>query len=690
MEANNKVTFFNLYNHGFIRVAVCIPEVKVADTLFNTTRAITLVKEAAEHNAVFALFPELGITAYSNEDLFHQDALLHSVPDALAKILDATKDLNIISVIGAPLRIDFRLFNCGIVICQGRILGIAVKSYLPNYREFYEKRQFSPAEDAHSKTIDLCGQENIPIGADIFFEVKNIHNFQFFIEICEDVWVPIPPSSYAAMAGATVIGNLSASNITVGKSEYRHSLAASQSARCISAYLYAAAGPGESTTDLSWDGHAMIYENGTFLSESERFSKKSQIMYADIDLDRLTQDRMRMNSFGQNARAHKEHLLKFRKISFSVSLPSEQRILLEREYPRFPYIPADPAKRDQRCYEAYNIQVQGLAQRLTSSGTQNVVIGVSGGLDSTQALIVSARTMDLLNLPRNHVKAYTMPGFATTEKTYNNARRLMMAIGVESNELDIKPSCVQMLKDIGHPFARGEKLYDITFENIQAGERASHLFRIANMRNALVVGTGDLSELALGWCTYGVGDHMSHYNVNASVPKTFIQHLIRWVAQSSQFSEETSKILVDILETEISPELIPGKNGDQPAQKTESFIGPYELQDFNNFYITRFGYLPTKVAFMAYCAWRDKNRGQWPDVPDGKRNQYAIGEIKHWLTVYLYRFFKLTQYKRSCVPNGPKVGSGGSLSPRGDYRAPSDSEATVWMENANNIPENDD
>jgi NAD+ synthase (glutamine-hydrolysing) len=690
MEAMDERTFFNLYNHGFIRVAVCIPEVKVADTLFNTASTITLVKEAAEHNAVFALFPELGITAYSNEDLFHQDALLKSVADALAKILEATKDLNIISVIGAPLRVDFRLFNCGIVMYRGRILGIAVKSYLPNYREFYEKRQFSPAEDAQSKTVDLCGQENIPFGADIIFEVKNIHNFQFFIEICEDVWVPIPPSSHAAMAGATVIGNLSASNITVGKSDYRHSLAASQSARCISAYLYAAAGPGESTTDLAWDGHAMIYENGTFLSESERFSQKSQIMYADIDLDRLAQDRMRMNSFGQNARAHKEHLQRFRKVPFSVPLPREQRIVLEREYPRFPYIPADPGKRDQRCYEAYNIQVQGLAQRLKSSGTQNVVIGVSGGLDSTQALIVSARTMDLLNLPRSHVKAYTMPGFATTDKTYNNALKLMKAIGVEANELDIKPSCMQMMKDIGHPFANGKKLYDITFENIQAGERASHLFRIANMRNALVVGTGDLSELALGWCTYGVGDHMSHYNVNASVPKTFIQHLIRWVAQSSQFSEETSKVLLDILETEISPELIPGKNGDQPSQKTESFIGPYELQDFNNFYITRFGYLPTKVAFMAYCAWRDNTKGQWPNIPDGKRNQYTIGEIKHWLTVYLHRFFKLSQYKRSCVPNGPKVGSGGSLSPRGDYRAPSDSEATVWLENAKNIPQNDD
>lgn len=690
MEERDDQTFFNLYHHGFIRVAVCIPEVRVADTTFNTDSTVKLVKQASENNVVFAIFPELGISAYSNEDLFQQEALIKSVIQALSEILETTKDLNIISVIGAPLRVDFRLFNCGIVIYRGRILGIAVKSYLPNYREFYEKRQFSPAEDAQSKLIDICGQENIPFGSDILFEVKNIQNFKFFIEICEDVWVPIPPSSHAAMAGATVIGNLSASNITVGKSEYRHSLAASQSARCISAYLYAAAGPGESTTDLAWDGHAIIYENGNLLAESERFSQKSQIVYADVDLDRLAQDRMRMNSFGQNARAHKEQLQKFRKISFPVSFPAEQRILLEREYPRFPYIPSDPGKRDQRCYEAYNIQVQGLAQRLKSSGTQNVVIGVSGGLDSTQTLIVAARTMDLLNLPRSHVKAYTMPGFATTDKTYNNAMELMKAIGVEANEIDIKPSCMQMLKDIGHPFAAGEKLYDITFENIQAGERTSHLFRIANMRNALVVGTGDLSELALGWCTYGVGDHMSHYNVNASVPKTLIQHLIRWVAQSSQFSKEVCEILLDILETEISPELIPGKDGDQPAQKTESFIGPYELQDFNNFYITRFGYLPTKVAFMAYCAWRDRTKGQWPNVPEEKRNQYTIGEIKQWLTVYLYRFFKLSQYKRSCIPNGPKVGSGGSLSPRGDYRAPSDSEATVWLDNAKNIPENDD
>ncbi|MGA2332153.1 MAG: NAD(+) synthase [Syntrophales bacterium] len=689
MESSEERQYFNLYNHGFARVAVCVPELKVADVPFNVASTIKLVKQASANNAILALFPELGISAYSNEDLFHQDALLTSVRDGLKKILHATRELNTILVIGAPLRVDYRLFNCGIVLYRGRILGIAVKSYLPNYREFYEGRQFSPAEGARSKVIDICGQENVPFGADVLFDVKNINNFTFFIEICEDVWVPIPPSSYAAMAGATVIGNLSASNITVGKSDYRQSLAANQSARCISAYLYAAAGPGESTTDLAWDGHAMIYENGNPLAESERFSWQSQLIYGDVDLDRLAQDRMRMNSFGQNASTHREKLEKFRKVSFTVT-PIEKRILLDREYPRFPYIPADPEKRDQRCYEAYNIQVHGLAQRLKSSEIENVVIGISGGLDSTHALIVAARTMDLLGLPRSNVKAYTMPGFATSEKTYTNALRLMKAIGVEANEIDIKPSCMQMLRDVGHPFAEGKKLYDITFENIQAGDRTSHLFRIANMKKALVIGTGDLSELALGWCTYGVGDHMSHYSVNASVPKTFIQHLIRWVAHSSLFEQETSEVLLDILETEISPELIPGIDSDQPAQKTESVIGPYDLQDFNNFFITRFGYLPTKVAFMAYCTWRDKTRGQWPDVPKKKRNQYTIHEIKQWLTIYLHRFFKLSQYKRSCIPNGPKVGSGGSLSPRGDYRAPSDSEATVWLENAKEIPERDD
>lgn len=677
--------FFNLYNHGFVKVAICTPETRVADTTFNAESTVKLAKEAAENNAVFALFPELGISAYSNEDLFHQDALLQSVLDSIDYIIDATKDLNLIMVVGAPLQVDSLLFNCGIVLYRGDILGVAVKSYLPNYREFYEGRQFSPAEEAISETIDLCGQKKIPFGANIIFDVENIKHFKFYIEICEDVWVPVPPSGFAAMAGATVVGNLSASNVIIGKSEYRKSLASSQSARCISAYLYSAAGTGESTTDLAWDGHAMVYENGDLLSESKRFSQEPQIIYADLDLDRLVQDRMRMTSFGRNARTHKDILSGFRKVSFSIETPGG-RILLTREYPRFPYVPSDPAKRDQLCFEAYNIQVQGLVKRLKSSDIQNVVIGISGGLDSTHALIVAARTMDLLNLPRSNIKAYTMPGFATTNKTYTNAVSLMKALGVEANEIDIKDSCMRMFKNIGHTYAEGKEVYDITFENVQAGERASHLFRIANLRDALVIGTGDLSELALGWCTYGVGDHMSHYNVNGSVPKTLIQYLIRWVANTVQFNQETSGILLDILETEITPELIPGKD----TQKTESEIGPYELQDFNIFYTTRFGYLPIKIAFLAYCAWKDKEKGHWPDVPEQRRNEYTLGEIKHWLKIYLFRFFKISQFKRSCAPNGPKVGSGGSLSPRGDYRAPSDSEATVWLENAEKIPEGDD
>jgi NAD+ synthase (glutamine-hydrolysing) len=686
MPAKKVSNFFNLYNHGFIRAAVCIPELKVADTFFNTQKTIELAREAASNKAILAIFPELGLSAYSNEDLFHQDALLQSVREAIAQIKKASEKINTIIVTGAPLKVDCRLFNCAVVLYRGHILGVAIKSYLPNYREFYEARQFTPAAAALSSRIELAGQKDIPFGADIIFKIANISNFNFFLEMCEDLWVPIPPSSFAAMAGATVIGNLSASNITIGKSEYRHQLAANQSARLVAAYLYAAAGAGESTTDLAWDGHAMIYENGNLLAESARFAQQAQIIYSDIDLDRLAQDRMRLTSFSQNAVTHKEKLLSFRRVDFNVNILTS-RILLNREYPRFPYIPADPSKRDQRCYEAYNIQVQGLSKRLKSSGINNIAIGVSGGLDSTHALIVAAKTMDSLGLSRSNIKAYTLPGFATSTKTYKNALELMKALGVEANEIDIKPACLQMLKDIKHPYAQGKKVFDITFENVQAGQRTAHLFRLANMRNALVVGTGDLSELALGWSTYGIGDHMSHYNVNASVPKTLIQHLIRWVAHTKQFSPEVSKILIDVLETEISPELIPGKTGGQPDQKTEETIGPYELQDFNNFYITRFGYLPSKVAFLAYHAWKDKTKGLWPDIPADKRNSYTLKEIKKWLYVYLYRFFKTSQYKRSCVPNGPKVGSGGSLSPRGDYRAPSDSEAEVWLKNWENIPE---
>jgi NAD+ synthase (glutamine-hydrolysing) len=682
--------FFNLYNHGFIRAAVGVPEVRVADPMFNAARTIELMEKAAQQNALLVLFPELGLSAYSCEDLFHQQALLDGALDGLQRVLKASAALNLVAVVGLPLQVDGPLFNCAVILQGGKILGVTPKTFLPNYREFYEYRQFAPAGAAHSNTINLLDQREIPFGERLLFNCEEEQRLTFFVEICEDLWVPIPPSCRAALAGATVLLNPSASNITIAKDEYRHSLVANQSARCLAAYLYAAAGPGESTTDLAWDGHALVYENGTLVAESERFRYESQLIVAELDLERLTQERMRQNSFGQSMLRERDELRLFRKVSFHLQLPRTGHLLCRRALERFPYVPSNPELRDRRCYEAYNIQVQGLVKRLQSTGISNVVIGVSGGLDSTHALIVTARAMDLLGLPRSNIFAYTMPGFATSQRTFANAKLLMQALGCAAHEIDIRPSCEQMLRDIGHAYSRGEPVYDVTFENVQAGERTSHLFRLANLHQALVVGTSDLSELALGWCTYGVGDHMSHYAVNASVPKTLIQFIIRWVADTKQLGAEASRVLRSILDTEFSPELIPGDpNGEQPTQKTEDVIGPYELQDFNLYHTLRFGYQPSKIAFLSYCSWRDRTLGQWPDIPTARRNQYTIAEIKHWLSVFAWRFFQVSQFKRSCIPNSPKVGSGGSLSPRGDYRAPSDSEATVWLEEIKQIPEHD-
>ncbi|MDQ3816027.1 MAG: NAD(+) synthase, partial [Armatimonadota bacterium] len=632
--------------------------------------------------------PELGISAYSNDDLFHQDCLLDAVEAALARLIEESRDLTPILLVGAPIRFEGKLFNCGLVIYRGRVLGITPKSYLPNYREFYEKRQFTSGRDAVGREMRFLGEE-VPFGSDLIFDAVNVEDFSLHVEICEDVWTPIPPSTYAALAGATVLANLSASNITIGKAEYRRDLCAAQSGKCIAAYLYSAAGPGESTTDLAWDGHALIYENNERLAEAERFSPHEQIIAADIDLERLAQDRMRLSSFNDAVGDHIERVRAIRRVEFEFQVPDGE-IPLMRHVERFPYVPDDPAVRDERCFEAYNIQVHGLMKRLLSTGIQRVVIGISGGLDSTHALIVAARTMDQLGLPRENILGYTMPGFATSSITLTNAHGLMRALGITAQEIDIKPSCLQMLRDLGHPFVEGEPVYDVTFENVQAGERTSHLFRLANFHNGIVLGTGDLSELALGWATYGVGDHMSHYNVNASVPKTLIQHLIRWVIAKALFDAETSAILTSILNTEISPELIPHADDEKeaPAQSTQEKIGPYELQDFNLYYVTRYGLRPSKVAFLSEHAWSDKTRGDWPDnLPVEKHNEYDLATIKKWLDVFLYRFFKISQFKRSCVPNGPKVGSGGSLSPRGDWRAPSDSEAVVWLEELRrNVP----
>lgn len=680
--------FFNLYNHGFVRVAVATPRVRVADPAFNAAETIALMQEAVRTRSVLAVFPELGISGYSCDDLFHQRALLDGCLDGLEQILEASRNLPLLTVVGAPLQMDNLLYNCAVVITNGRVLGVIPKTYLPNYREFYEQRYFVTADAATRSEVYLLGQSGVPFGNRLLFQVDEQAMLSFYVEICEDLWVPIPPSCDAALAGATVLLNLSGSNVTIGKADYRRQLALVQSAKCLAAYLYASAGPGESTTDLAWDGHAMICENGNLTAESRRFCYEPQITSSEIDLERLSQERMRQTSFGQAVIREQYRLRDFRTIRCSIKLPREERLLLSRTYERFPYVPAEAQRRDERCREVYQIQVQGLVKRLQATGIQRVVIGVSGGLDSAHALLVCAQAMDVLKLPRSNILGYTMPGFGTSARTLAQAHRLMRAIGCSAHELDVRPSCTQMLSDIGQPAHDGSGVYDVTYENVQAGERTSHLFRLANLHQALVVGTSDLSELALGWCTYGVGDHMSHYAVNVSVPKTLVAHVVRWLAQSGTFETDAGDILLAILATKFSPELVPGDGVDaQPAQETEAVIGPYDLQDFHLYYMLRFGYSPPKVAFLAYCAWRDLSLGSWPDIPAEHRRQYNIGQIKAYLRTFLTRFFGFAQFKRSCIPNGPKVGSGGSLSPRADYRAPSDSEATIWLRQLELIPD---
>lgn len=698
----NDLPFDSIYRHGFLRAAACAPGVRVADPEHNTAATLELARRASDEHAAVALFPELGLSAYSLDDLLQQDGLLDAVEEAVVEVVAASRDLLPVLLVGAPLRSEAKLFNCALAIHRGSILGVVPKTYLPNYREFYEKRQFATATHAVRDTIRVAGQE-VPFGNDLIFEAEDYPGFHLHTEICEDLWVPVPPSSRAALAGATVLANLSASNITIGKADYRRTLCASQSGRLIAAYLYACAGPGESTTDLAWDGHALIYENSELLAESKRFSAEAQMIVADIDLERLRQERMRVNSFADCARQELPGAGGLsagergcggrpRRIPFRLDPPVEP-IALRRRVDRFPYVPDEAASCDERCYEAYNIQVHGLMQRLRATGIDKVVIGVSGGLDSTQALIVAARCFDRLGLPRQNILAYTLPGFATSARTRDSAWKLMRALGVSAEEIDIRPAARQMLDDLGHPYSdgeRGDDVYDVTFENVQAGQRTSHLFRLANHHGALVVGTGDLSELALGWTTYGVGDQMSHYNVNASVPKTLIRYLIGWVVRQDLFGAAANEALSDILATRISPELVPGAEDEQggPSQSTEAKIGPYELQDFHLYFLSRYGFRPSKVAYLAHHAWGDRERGAWPpDFPEDERNEYDLATIKRWLELFVDRFFRLSQFKRSASPNGPKVGSGGSLSPRGDWRAPSDASSRPWLEELRrNVP----
>jgi NAD+ synthase (glutamine-hydrolysing) len=680
--------FFNLYSHDFVRVAVATPRVRVGDPAANAAETVRLMQAAGGRGAILAVFPELGLSAYTCEDLFHQRVLLDGCREALGVVLEASRDCPAAAVVGLPLEVAGLVFNCAAVVHAGRLLGVVPKTYLPNYREFYERRYFAPADAARTAAIDLCGQTEVPFGARLLFQAEGQPRLAVHVEICEDLWVPIPPSSYAALAGATVLLNLSASNVTVGKADYRRQLVANQAARCLAAYLYASAGAGESTTDLAWDGQTLIAENGEIIAEGERFARPPALLMGDLCLERLIQDRLRQTSFAQAVERHRGELTGFRTIPIPLELPGG-RLLLGRIYERFPYVPADPAGREERCREVYRIQVQGLATRLEATGIERLVIGVSGGLDSTQALLVAAEAMDALGRPRASILGYTMPGFATSARTLDQARRVMTAVGCRAETIDIRPSCQQMLADIGHPAAAGHAVHDVTFENVQAGERTSHLFRLANLHRAVVVGTSDLSELALGWCTYGVGDQMSHYAVNASVPKTLVQHVVGWVADTGRFGPEASAVLRDILATRFTPELVPAAAGDGPAQSTEEILGPFALHDFALYYTLRFGFAPPLTAFLAWSAWHDAGCGRWPDVPNESRRAYAIGEIKRWLGVFLERFFATSQFKRSAIPNAPKVGSGGALSPRADWRAPSDGRATAWLRELALIPEHD-
>ncbi|MCM6776756.1 NAD(+) synthase [Nocardia sp. CDC159] len=688
---SQELPFESLYRHGFARVAVAVPAVRVADPEFNAERTLEAARQAAADGAVLTVFPELGLSCYTADDLFHQDALDQAVGRALDRIVAESAEIATVLVVGAPVRAQGRLFNCGIVVAGGRVLGAVPKSYLPNYREFYEKRQFAAAREVLDDHVTVAGQR-VPFGADLLFAARNLDGFVFHLEICEDGWVPLPPSGFAALAGATVLVNLSASNIVVGKADYRRQLCASHSARYIAAYLYSAAGHGESTTDLAWDGQALVCENGELLAEGERFADHPRLVTADLDLHRLAADRLRMTSFADNAHDHRDRLTRLRRLEIELPIPAAA-VPLRREIQRFPYVPADPAVRNERCAEVHHIQVEGLSTRLAATGSRHVVIGVSGGLDSTLALIVAVKTMDRLGLPRENVLAYTMPGFATGSRTRGDAHRLMNALGVTAHEIDIRPSATQMLRDLNHPAAEGVPQYDVTYENVQAGERTSHLFRLANQHRALVVGTGDLSELALGWCTFGVGDHMAHYSVNASVPKTLIKYLIAWAVATGELGEAAEEVLTSILATEISPELVPSAAGPgdaeaQPAQSSEATVGPYELQDFHLYYLLRFGYRPSRIAYLAQHAWSDRDRGRWPDlIRPEDRHEYDLPTIKHWLAEFLRRFVQTSQFKRSTLPNAPKVGSGGSLSPRGDWRAPSDAVATAWLDELRcNVP----
>ena len=703
------MNFHSLYDQGFARVAAITLPVHPASPRDNARETVRAARQVDGRGGVLAVFPELGLSGYAIDDLLLQDVLLDAVEDALAEVVTASRDLLPVLVVGAPLRHGARLFNCAVAIHRGRVLSVTAKQHLPNYREFYEKRHFATPDASTPGVMDprswmqgltragAAGGGSAPVGdaassaetptipqvpfGPVIIEAQDLPGFAVSPEVCEDMWVPVPPSSLAALAGASIIVNLSASPVTVGRAEDRRLLVRSASARTNTAYVYCAAGAGESSTDLSWDGQTLVYEMGDMLAEGERFPSGARITMADVDLDRLRQERMRQGSFEDNRQHLADLVGSGHPVHTHVRItldPPREDLGLERGVDRFPFVPDDAERLAQDCFEAYNIQVSGLEQRLRSIGDPLVVIGVSGGLDSTHALIVAAKAMDRLGRPRTDILAYTLPGFATSTHTKTNATVLCERLGVSFEEIDITPAARQMLTDLRHPFAQGNDDYDVTFENVQAGLRTDYLFRLANHLGGIVLGTGDLSELALGWCTYGVGDQMSHYAVNTGVPKTMIQHLIRWVVSSHQFDGGVDEVLLSILDTEITPELVPTKPGEVP-QSTEAAIGPYNLQDFTLFHVLRRGCRPSRIAFLAEKAWGDATTGSWPPgFPEDKRVAYSLEEIVGWERLFLRRFFS-NQFKRSAIPNGPKVMAGGSLSPRGDWRMPSDASGAAWI-----------
>ena len=690
------IEFRSAYDQGFARVAAVTLPVTLADPAANAAAVIAQARRLGDEGVCLAVFPELGLTGYSIDDLLLSDVLLREALAAIEAIRVASAGFLPAIVVGAPLRVGGRLFNCAVVIAGGAVRGVVPKSYPPAYREFYEKRHFACGGDAGESDIDVNGAR-VPFGPDLLFEVDDVPGLVFHAEVCEDMWVPVPPSSLAALAGATVLVNLSGSPVTVGRAEDRELLVRASSSRGLAAYVFAAAGQGESSTDLAWDGQTLVYENGELLGSTERFGEGARAAVVDVDIEGLLAERVRQGSFEDNRRA----LLRpgavpggagFRTVRIGrgdLTVPRTD-IGLRRAVDRFPFVPDDPARLAQDCYEAYNIQVAALVQRLRAIGEPRIVIGVSGGLDSTHALIVAARAVDRLGLGREHIHAITMPGFATSAGTKSNALALARALGCHVEELDIRPLAERMLAAMDHPYGRGERgreVYDVTFENVQAGLRTDLLFRIAGRRGGIVLGTGDLSELALGWCTFGVGDQMAHYGVNAGIPKTLIQHLIRWVVAERLFPDDVGDVLLAILGTEISPELVPAHEG-EPIQSTQARIGPYALQDFTLWHVLRRGSRPSRIAFLAERAWADPSAGAWPPgLPEEERVAYDLAAIRKWELVFFRRFFS-NQFKRSTLPNGPKVVAGGSLSPRGDWRMPSDAAGAAWIaELERNVPE---